>query len=77
MLAGTSDANVPAIASMASETGGENKSPSARAAARAVAGARGGAAPAMRAPAPAIKSRNHGNEMHRAVPPNRDDGAAA
>ena len=41
MSAGTSAATVPAIASMAPETGGENKSPSARAAARAAAGACG------------------------------------
>jgi len=31
----------------------------------------------MRAPAAAIKSSIRGKEMHRAFPPNRDDGAAA
>jgi hypothetical protein len=68
MSAETSAATVSAVLSMAPETGGEVKNPSARAT-RAVASALGVTASMMSAAAAApAAARFDGNEIHRTLP---------
>jgi hypothetical protein len=81
-FAGTSDVTVVlVIVSMTWETGGVKKSKRARAGARMAPSTLKVAASMMRAtvptPAATIKPEIDGNDMHRTLSPNCDDGAAA